>query len=257
MAGLALKVGAVSSNPQHYQDGDILAAFNRRRIRCVHAQHICHVKNAGGGVGVHRILGHVSQDFFEKTLQYRFERVNRNQVRRVTLSTLDEVIIDSMPSLIDGKMQHMEVDEYIVRRLTHARHRIFGTTGGEVWYGGRTDVSHTSLDLVWEAIEAKTPHLETSFTEWPAGSQDLKSHLFVKIDEFTEDESSELVGGEFDNTDPTKSVLLRKRKRFIDWRDAFPVNFRADIDNKNIPFDGRSIPPGLQRLIHVQTKSDL
>ena len=69
MAELALKVNAGAN----YADGDIIAAFNDRRIRCTHAQHICSVMNAGGGIGVHRDSNHVAKDFFELTHQYRFE----------------------------------------------------------------------------------------------------------------------------------------------------------------------------------------
>jgi len=101
MAELALKIGAGAN----YRDGDILAAFNSRFIRCVHAQHICHVKNAGGGIGVLRDNSHVARDWFEHTHQYRFERVSRTKINRITLADMSQVIISTRPKLIDGKMQ--------------------------------------------------------------------------------------------------------------------------------------------------------
>ncbi len=239
MAELAIKVGAVSADLTHYQDGDILCAFNARFIRCVHAQHICHVKNAGGGIGVHRMDAHVARDWFENTHQYRFERISRTEIRRVTLVTLEEIVIDDTPKHIDGKRQHMDVELYIQRRLVHERHRIFGSSGAEVWYGGRIDVSDTNLTLVWNAIETKTAFREVDFPLWPAGGKDLISHLFVTVDDFDEREASSLVAPELDETDPDNPIILRKRERHIDWRDKIPAREHADIEDKTVSMDLR------------------
>ncbi len=153
MAELALKI-APGAN---YADGDILCAFNSRAIRCVHAQHICHVKQAGGGIGGLRDNAHVARDWFEHTHQYCFERVSRTEIRRILLSDTSEVLIDGTPKLIDGRMQHIDVERYVNRRMLHNGHKMFGTPGREVWYGGRKDVSDANLNLVWDAIETKTP----------------------------------------------------------------------------------------------------
>lgn len=255
MPELCLKVGSVSVDPRSYQDGDILCAFNRRHIRCVHAQHICHVKNAGGGRGAHRNPAHVAKDFFEHTHQYRFDRVSRTEIRRVTLADLTEVLIDGTPRRIDGKMQHMDVERYIQHRLEHDRHKIFGAPGFEVWYGGRTDVSHAKLDLVWAAIEAKTPELEANYPRWPAGEQDLRSHLFVAVDDFDDDEANVLVAPELDETDPENSITLRKRLRYVDWRDSVPTRDHAAIENRTTRVDAREVLPPLVRGDVVKTRT--
>ena len=93
MAELAIKVGSGAN----YKDGDILCAFNSRRIRCTHAQHICHVKQAGGGIGGLRDNAHVARDWFEHTHQYRFERVSRTEIKRILLSDMSEVLINGGP----------------------------------------------------------------------------------------------------------------------------------------------------------------
>ncbi len=168
MAELALKIGTLGTNlSRDYQDGDILCAFNSRRIRCIHAQHICHRKLAGGGVGVHRNDAHVARDWFELTHEFRFERVSGTEILRTTLADLTEELINGTPRLIDGQMQHMDVEAYVRRRLAHDRHKIFGTAGSEVWYGGDTDVSNAAMDLVWAAIETKTPLREVDHTRFP------------------------------------------------------------------------------------------
>lgn len=241
MAELALKIGDTDT----YKDGDILCAFNSRRIRCTHAQHICHPKLAGGGVGAHRDDAHVARDWFEATAQYRFERVSTKEVKRVTLATMDEVIIDSTPRLVDGKMQAMDVNQYVARRLAHDRHRIFGSPGAEVWYGGRTDVSNTALNKVWTAIETKTPERESSYTRWPAGRQDLKEHLFIAVDDFDDKEAETLVEPDTEVTgqDPDGADIIvthQKRKRKVDWQAVPQFSLSAgNVTNPTLTVDVR------------------
>src|SRR5687768_2274240 len=85
---LQLKIGTVGPDPA-YQDGDIICAFNRRRCRCVHAQHICHPWKATPNAHGLLALSTVVHDYFEKTHQYRFERVSRLEVLRTNLITLN------------------------------------------------------------------------------------------------------------------------------------------------------------------------
>ena len=241
MAELALKVGDTPT----YKDGDILCAFNSRRIRCCHAQHICHRMNAGGGVAAHRDNNHVARDWYELTSQYRFEQVSSSEVDRITIATSDVVRIDSTPRMIDGKMQHMNVEEYVARRLLHPRHKMFGTWGAAVWYGGRTDVSNATLDKVWTAIETKTAERESNYPRWPAGTQDLKEHLFVAVDDFTDAEAETLVepdievtGVSLDGDDTT--VTHAKRKRKVAWKALPQFSLSAaNVENPALTVDVR------------------
>jgi hypothetical protein len=251
MAELALKIGAGAN----YTDGDILCAFNSRRIRCVHAQHICHVKQAGGGIGGLRDNAHVARDWFEHTHQYRFERVSKTEIKRVTLASLKEVLLDDTPKLIDGKMQHMEVEQYVNRRMFHNGHKMFGTKGAEVWYGGRTDVSDVKLSLVWNAIGTKTAFREVDFPFWPVGSQDLISHLFVTVDDFNEAVASDLVSPELDLTDPDNPITVKKRRRHIDWRDVIATKEHTAIEDKTVSVDLRETMTPLVRGDVVKTKA--
>ncbi len=257
MAEIALKVGSVSANPEQYQDGDIVAAFNSRMIRCTHAQNICHVKQAGGGRNAHRSDAHVARDWFENTHQYRFERVSRTEIKRITLADMSEVTINDTPQLIDGKMQHMDVERYIQRRLAHEGHKIFGTDGAEVWYGGRTDVSNAKLDLVWAAIESKTAFLEANHTKWPAGGRDLMTMLFLPVNDFSDTDSESYVASEYDLTDPDNPVVVRKRKRFINWRSIVTAQQEANVDNKSLPVDLRDIVNRVNPNLIVQVKPDV
>jgi hypothetical protein len=197
------------------------------------------VKNAGGGIGALRDNAHVARDWFEHTHQYRFERVSRTGIKRITLADLSEVLIDGSPKLIDGKMQHMAVPLYVARRLVHERHKMFGTMGAEVWYGGRTDVSDAKLSLVWNAIETKTAFREVNFPLWPAGTKDLISHLFVTVDDFDEAEANDLVSPELDLTDPDNPITVKKRQRHIDWKSAIDSKEHTAIEDKGLSVDLR------------------
>ena len=236
-------------------DGDILAVFNSRRIRCVHAEHICHVKQAGGGIGGLRDNAHVARDWFEHTHQYRFERVSRTEIKRILLSDMTEVLIDGTPKLIDGKMQHMDVERYVNRRMLHNGHRMFGTIGAEVWYGGRTDVSDTKLSLVWNAIETKTAFQEVNFPLWPTGSKDLISHFFVTVDNFDEAEASDLVSSELDLTDPDNPITVKKRRRHIEWKTVIDSTEHTAIEDKTVSVDLRETMTPLVRDDVVKTKA--
>ena len=251
MAELALKIGAGAN----YQDGDILAAFNSRRIRSVHAQHICHVKNAGGGRGVLRDNAHVARDWFEHTHQYRFERVSRTEIKRIVLADLSEVVISGTPILIDDRMQHMDVPLYIAKRLAYERHKMFGSPGTEVWYGGRKDMSSPKLTLVWNAIETKTAFREVNFLLWPAGRLDFKSHLFVTVDDFDETVATDLVSAKLDLTDPDNPIVVKKRRRHIDWKTAIDLKEHTAIEDKTVSVDLRDTMTPLVRDDTVKTKA--
>ncbi len=251
MAELALKI-APGAN---YSDGDILCAFNSRRIRCVHAQHICHVKQAGGGIGGLRDNAHVARDWFENTHQYRFERVSRTEIKRILLADMSEVLIDGTPKRIDGKSQHMDVERYVNQRMLHNGHKMFGVKGAEIWYGGRTDVSDAKLDLVWNAIETKTRHLEINFPRWPVGRKDLISHLFVTVDNFNETVVNDLVAPKLDLTDPENPITLKKRLHHIDWKAAIDSKEHLAIEDKALSVDLRETMMPLVRGDVVKTKT--
>ena len=250
MAELALKIGAGSN----YLDGDILCAFNSRAIRCTHAQHICHVRQAGGGAGVLRDDTHVARDWFEHTHKYRFERISLTEIKRILLSDMSEEVFSNTPRRVDGKAQHMDVESYVARRLNHEGHKIFGTPGAEVWYGGRTDVSDTVMTLVWNSIETKTAFREIDFPLWPAGVKDLLSHLFITVDDFDEAAASDLVSPELDETDPENPITIKKRQRHMNWRDEVPTREHADIENSNVKVDLRETMTPLVRGDTVKTR---
>ncbi len=221
-----------------YQDGDILCAFNRRRIRCVHAEYICHVRHQGFNSDGLRDLDTLPEVFQKETYQYKFERISVTEIRRTNLGTLDEEVIGPTPTLIDGRMQHMAVAEFIMRRKAHARHRIFGTAGAEIWYGGRTNAAWEKLDTIWDEIEARTANVETDFEFWPITPKELERFLIVSTNDFDDAVGVDLTAALVDETDPDDPIMISKRKTWIDW-----VNLRdlveTDVLDKTLQVDIR------------------
>lgn len=313
VATVALKVGSVSADPLHYQDGDILGVFNRRQIRRRHAEHICHRKLAAKGPGGLISASSHCRDMYDATHQYRLGRVSEFRMVRTDLNTLETVEVkgpefnvqvqghpqvlvtfeeiaadpdfgdlpNSRVALlveaekhgagevakvngqwelrIDGALTPYIIDVavptftdvplFIERRLLHPRHRIFGTPAAEFWHGGRIDTSHAKLDIVWNAIETKTPHREIDFPDWPAGVQDLKSHLLLRMNDMADADAEAMIAPDLDLTDPDNPITVRKRARMIPWRSHRElVPHIANIDNPAVSVDLR---PGVGRLVRT------
>lgn len=221
MAELVLYVG---NNPDltRYQDGDIVCAFNRRRIRACHAESICHVKhvplnreglNPSDSLPVH---------WFESTHQFKFQRV-LDTVVRTNLITNEVDVIGKTPN---AKGEYMNVDLFLKRRLKNPTHRIFGTPGSEFWYGGTIDASNTKLDRVWAKIEELTPKREADFQLWPLSDTEKKHFLTVLTDDFDDEQASIYetpVLGEAGN-------IAKKRQYKVDYANIADITARVPVE---------------------------
>lgn len=215
MAELLLKVQAGGG----YEDGDVLCAFNRRRRRRVHAEHLCHLRDAGFNANGLRPVDSLARHFREATCQYKFRRAGDTTIERIELVT---GVTDTFgPESID-------VREFITRRRKHARHAVFGAAGQEFWFGGRSDTGPDRLDAVWTAIATYAGRLESEdeFQFWPMGRLDIRHHLPVRVVDFTDDEAAALTGPRHETDRDGNPVLdadglpivLAKRNVRVDWR---------------------------------------
>lgn len=213
MASLLIKIG----DGPNYKDGDILFAVNRRRIRCVHAEHICHIKRAGVTREGLRPANALARWFREHTHQFQFQRVSRTVIERKNLWTGEREWYG--PESID-------VPLFVARRLRHERHVIFGESGREFWFGGRKDFSHAALDKVWHEIESRTNERETSYTQWPFTPHELRTFRAITVNDFDDATSSELMA-------PIREgSTLVKRKYRVNWRLLPGINEAAALDTR-------------------------
>lgn len=248
VATVALKVGVGAG----YEDGDILGVFNRRQIRRVWAQHICSVRSVQRNANGLIPSAHHSRDWYEATHQYRFERVSSNEVLRTVIAT---ATADLLSNTANAAGEQIDVAEFIRRRKKSVGFGLFGSVGSEVWYGGQTDTADDKLDAVWTAIETKTAYREVDFPDWPAGVQELKSHLFLQMNDMTDAEADELTASEIDNSDPDNPITIRKRRQKIDWRSHRELlPHITNIDDRNVSVDLRNSVGRLVRGFHNQLK---
>lgn len=224
MAELILKIEPGAG----YEDGDVLCAFNRRAIRCCHAQHICHVRQAQRNGSGLILTTDVARDWYEATHQYRFNRASATEVMRTEIATDASELFGPTPN---ERGEAIDVRLFIRRRKLKPDHHLFGEDGAEIWYGGNVDTSNARLDRVWTAIETKTPNRRTDFPRWPMGRLDVRHHLPIRVDEFDDDARDVLVSQELDATDPENPVLVKKRRHRIDWRNALQL---TDADRERV-----------------------
>lgn len=160
------------------QDGDIGDACNMNRIQWLHAHLLTLPQNDPLTVGGFRSDG-LGRQWLEAVSQYRYERVNATQFRRVTLADASEVILG--PEVGD-------VAEFVRRRRANPNHRIYGSDGAEVWYGGETTKNATTLDDVWARIEGRTANSRTDarFQSWPWSAEERRLNFIVEVNDFTD-----------------------------------------------------------------------
>lgn len=251
MAEIAIKIGTVGT----YTDGDVLAAFNHRRIRCCHAQHICFPKVGDGkdrtwerlnGAGL-LDLDDPARDFEAATREYMLERLSHDKARIVYPDGHTIEFNSGQNFEMGGKLVHMDIAAYFMRKTKTLRspggngQPAFGELGKEIIYNGRSDFSHAALDKVWVAIETKTPHREADYPLWAATDVELMHTLFIPVDDFDDATAADLVASEMDETDPENPVMVHKRKHRVDWKPLFARSgfTEADVSDKRKTVDLR------------------
>ncbi len=238
MAELVLKIGSDGG----YEDGDVVDAFNGRRICWAHAEMICGIQAAGANEEGLRPLGSLAQVFREKVCRYRFERIGETKVRRVEIATGQEETFGPTPN---ARGEAIDVPSFLQRRLTSPRHAIFGAPGKEVWYGGRTVRRDAGLDELWQVIEARTTTRQADCTLWPAGRWDLRGHLFVGVDDFDDATLEQLKAPLLDPqrlTAEGEPTVIKKRKHRVDWLSALGLSSETidSVRDRQTKVDGRA-----------------
>jgi hypothetical protein len=229
---LIVKIKSNGSNPR-YQDGDIVSVMSFDRIHLAHAEMICHPNNFGFNTNGTRDLNTLLEKFQQATHIYKFERLNSNDVKRTNLLTNEEDILNTIPNA-DGEA--INVYKYISRRLKSPRHKIFGPSGGEVWYGKIRNDKEVFLPAVWNHIETETDNLKDDHNSWPFTDLEKRHFVCINTSGRNYDGGSftrvELSGGTVtdralpaledppeDPPEDYESVFLAKRKWFVPYWD--------------------------------------
>lgn len=205
------------------ESGDVIFAAQDKHVFMCHAENICNRKHFRAGHTLPR--GTLAEDYYIRTHEYKFERTG-NSVSRTALLTNDIIVFESnKPFELDGKMVQMDVEQFIAKALKHPGHKIFGSTGSEVWYGGK--LNHDGLDALWSDIEAKTGRLKADHSFWPFSESERKNKLALPIEDFDDKEMERLTeplyltddNGEFILDEAESKIVEKFRRTKIRWRD--------------------------------------
>jgi len=236
-----------------YKDGDVVDARCLDGIHFTHAGIICNTKNFGFNTSGMRDRDTLLEKFLVATHSYKFERVNANDVRVTNLITEEQSIVNKTPN---PEGHYMNAEAFLSIQLRSSNHKIFGTDGSEVWYGGlRTDDRANIVSLVWDIIESETDHLKSDHNNWPF-SEIAKRH-FVCIntsgrkysgDSFTRVELSgdtvyerrSIVTEEPSDSDGSEgdipsSIILAKRRWFVPYWDL-TTELGETVDKLRSPY---------------------
>jgi hypothetical protein len=228
---LIVKIKSSGPNPR-YQDGDVVEAMSLDRIHLTHAEMICNPNNFGFNTNGTRDLNTLLQKFEEATRTNKFQRSGKTVIR-TNLITGEQDILSDTPN---ENGEHIYVDQFISQRLKHKRHKVFGPTGSEVWYGKMRSDAEVFIPVAWNHIETESDNLQSNHNSWPF--TDLEKRHFICIntsgrnydgDSFTRVELSgdtvttrALPAVEDIPEDPPEDyspVILAKRKWFVPYWD--------------------------------------
>lgn len=229
-----------------FEDGDIINAFNDRRIKCVHAEWICHPKHAPRNSGGLIVVDSLCWLFCGHSYQYLFERVSPEEVMRTQISTGQQDLFSNTPT---DNGEAIDVRAFVALRRRHPRCIMFGEDGAEKWFGGVRDFSLSVVVKAWKDIENKSDLKEKDHERWPMGKMDVKSHLPIAVDDFDDVEM-----GDLESPLGTPDNIIKVRKHGVKWKDDLELN-PGDINrvkDKRATFDLRERKKFLKSIIKAK-----
>jgi len=244
LAEIAIKVTNTNFDLTQNQDGDILLCKNDRSIKACHASVICNPLKESLNLNGLRPDG-LARSYYELIYEKRFERVSATEVLCTELSTGITTLIGATPN---DQGQYMDVPLFVQRRLSNPHHKVFGSPGSEVWYGGADKSDDNTINSVWDHIEEHSGLLRTNHTQWPLTDTELSHFLVLPVDNPSDNVSLNMVSSEidFDEQQPEFTTdngpggnIVKKHRAFISWRDLTGINVE-NILNPSMKIDLRN-----------------
>lgn len=238
MAEILFNVG----NKVNYEDGDVLFAFNDKRILKINAQSIAKKFTKSDGLVE---SGEIIDKYLRNTSLYLFERVAHGRVKKTNLET-GEVNYAG-----DKGSEPMDVPLTVKYRKESKNFPIFGISGKEYWFGGNRMPSMEEVDEIWAMIEKKGKGLKDENRTKKYGRLDLYNRVAVPSVDFPDEDIKELeapiteqkvvlVGVE----SRIDTVVKKHRKYKINLDGQFP-EFIADIRDIKQKTDLRGQVPNI------------
>lgn len=227
MSELLLKVGTVGPDPE-YQDGDILCAFNQKRILMTNAQNICNPwkfqKNQEGFLDVDSL----PYKMYARTVQYRYELVK------------DKIF--EYDQWDGGKVREVKMKKFQLwyrRRLkawlkpnTNNGLPFFNTMFEPIWFLGNVKLDDIDIvTAVWNDIETDSPKRRVDNLRWPMGSGDKRDHLIVPVTDFTDMKAVEFVKPVYDDELKEEPIELKKRANSVPIESELLTSLKTTIED--------------------------
>lgn len=230
MPELTVQIGD-SINPLGFRDGDIVHAMNDVQLLWRHTQIITDHRQIEGG-------------FFKPVTSLAYRRLRATSKWKVEgISDTEERVTDLITSVSYVKQAKTRL--YIQRRMAGGKKPMFGDEQNAVWFEGQRELTLARLTKLWtDHITPRTGLLAADHRRRDYNTPHLKGYWVIVTKDFSNARRSWLESPEMDETDPENPVMLRRRKRYIDWR--------------NIPrISGRTIDQILDRRQRVDIRRDL
>jgi len=237
-----------------YEAGDVLSVCNHNTVRKMAGWKVCgeRLQNRRyAGLNRHGFVphSHLLKDWCSSTCEAMCERLNRTQARFTRLRDAREIVVTTGEPYANFRGQderYFDVEQFFALKIQTLQKEnaqgvtLFSDDGDHnkvMMYYGRTNANSAAMDTIWTAIETKTGKLEATETSYenqpPFGSPDSRGRLIIRVDDFSDEETGILTSPLLDETDPDNPITIKKRSRYIDWRNdlGLSVGDVTDVEN--------------------------
>ena len=224
MPEITIQIGD-SVNPLGFRDNDIVHAMNDLQLLWHHTLAITDHRKIPGGFfkPVHSLAYRRLRAFSHDMIQ----RISAKEIRVTDLTTSEEIIKSDVPN---AKKQVCHVRQYMARAMAAGKRAMFGNEQNAIWFEGWRDVTLPRIGTLWaDHITSQTGLRAVDHRRRDYSANHLKRYLIIVTNDFSDARREWLEAPQMDNTDPDNPVMVRRRRRYIDWRNL-PGMSGATID---------------------------
>ena len=252
---LLLQINSVSDSETDFQDGDVIDAISLSRIRLTWAAFLCHPKNFELNTSGLRESGSACEQYLNAVSRYKFTRLNENTVSRLNFETGETQEFNDQA---DENGERIDASLYIGKITSHKHHKVFGTSGSEVWYSQtKADVNHND---VWDAVESSLQISRTDYSNWPFTPLERVLFLPVRVSSNSEVSDSTAhqhrehlaIDVETEDGELSESIVMRRKFRIPYWDLQGELGISVDDVRSNKSVDAREFAPHMDSTLDAK-----
>jgi len=208
-----------------WEEGDAINVFNSPSIHRVHAQHQVHPKFVIRAENGRINAGTLLETYLDKTMECKFERISSTEVRRTNRF---ENTIDTISATPNADGEYMHVQTYIDRRISLKpnKNKIFGSVGAEYWFGGKSSITVTTMDQVWDGIEAEISVVRID--TFPFTANEIRKYAVLRVNDLSPRQMREVLAA----STTARGDFIKAREKKIDFtKTNLSASERIDLLN--------------------------